>query len=139
MNGAYTKNEWISICDVGKTYDGKVFTFKEYLSVEKAYLNVIEKVMLELNVKRVRIKQGEYMYSKLNNSVLRSPEEVLMVARGCLREDFWCKLVTNNFFVHFGYDYYMYIGANIEEKHMSEIARENGLFSELIQQSPYFK
>lgn len=32
----------------------------------------------------------------------------------------------------------MYIGANIEEEHMSEIARENGLFSEPIQQSPYF-
>ena len=32
----------------------------------------------------------------------------------------------------------MYIGTNIEEEHMSEIARENGLFSEPIQQSPYF-
>lgn len=138
MNGIYTKDEWISMYDVGKMYDGKTFTFEEYLTVEKSYLNVIKKILQEVNIKRVRIKQGENMYSKLNNSVLCSQEEVLLVARGCLREEFWCKLVSKDFFVHFGYDYYMYIGANIEEKHISEIARENGLFSELIQQSPYY-
>ena len=139
VNEIYTKNEWTSMYDVGKSYDEKIFTFEEYLAVEKSYLNVIEKVLQKSNVKRVIIKQGENIYSKLNNSVLCSQEEVLLVARGCLREEFWCKLVSRNFFVHFGYDYYMYIGANIEEEHMSEIARENGLFSELIQQSPYFK
>lgn len=138
MNGIYTKDEWISMYDVGKMYDGKTFTFEEYLTVEKSYLNVIKKILQEVNIKRVIIKQGENMYSKLNNSVLCSQEEVLLVARGCLREEFWCKLVSKDFFVHFGYDYYMYIGANIEEDHMSEIARENGLFSELIQQSPYY-
>ncbi|MBR3875567.1 MAG: hypothetical protein IKJ25_02180 [Clostridia bacterium] len=124
--------------DVGKMYDGKTFTFEEYLTVEKSYLNVIKKILQGVNIKRVRIKQGENMYSKLNNSVLCSQEEVLLVARGCLREEFWCKLVSKDFFVHFGYDYYMYIGANIEEDHMSEIARENGLFSELIQQSLHY-
>ena len=138
MNGIYTKDEWISMYDVGKMYDGKTFTFEEYLTVEKSYLNVIKKILQGVNIKRVRIKQGENMYSKLNNSVLCSQEEVLLVARGCLREEFWCKLVSKDFFVHFGYDYYMYIGANIEEDHMSEIARENGLFSELIQQSLHY-
>lgn len=138
VNGIYTKDEWTAMSDVGKSYDGKIFTFEEYLAIEKSYLKVIEKVLQKLNVKRVRIKQGENMYSKLNNSVLNSHKEILLVAKGCLREEFWCKLVSKNFFVHFGYDYYMYIGANIEEEHMSEIARENGLFSELIQQSPYF-
>jgi len=138
VNGIYTKDEWTSMYDVGKMYNEKAFTFKEYLAVEKSYLNIIEKVLQELNVKRVGIKQGENMYSKLNNSLLRSREEVLLVARGCLREEFWCKLESKNFFIHFGYDYYMYIGADIEEEHMFEIAHENGLFSELIQQSPYF-
>ena len=138
VNGVYTKDEWISMYDVGESFDGKTFTFEEYLAVEKSYLNVIEMVLQKLNIRKVRIKQGENMYSRLNNSTLRSHEEVISVARGCLREEFWCKLVSKDFFVHFGYDYYMYIGANIEEEHMSEIARENGLFSELIQQSPYF-
>ena len=139
VNEIYTKNEWTSMYDVGKSYDEKTFTFEEYLTVEKSYLNVIEKVLQKANVKRVIIKQGENIYSKLNNSVLCSQEEVLLVARGCLREEFWCKLVSKDFFVHFGYDYYMYIGANIEEEQMAKIACENGLFSELIQQSPYFK
>lgn len=137
VNGIYTKDEWTSMYDVGKSYDKKIFKFEDYLVVERSYLKVIEKVLQELNIKRVVIKQGENIYSKLNNSVLRSQEEVLLVARGCLREEFWCKLESKNFFIHFGYDYYMYIGADIEEKHMFEIAHENGLFSELIQQSPY--
>ena len=137
INGIYNRDEWTAISDVGKSYNGKIFTFEEYLAVEKSYLSVIENILQELNIKSVRIKQGENIYSKLNNSVLYSQEDVLLVARGCLREEFWCKLVSKNFFIHFGYDYYMYIGADIEEERMAEIARANGLFSELIQQSPY--
>ena len=30
-NGVYTANEWTSRCDVGKKFDGKLFTLKESL------------------------------------------------------------------------------------------------------------
>jgi hypothetical protein len=136
-NGVYTKDEWISMYDVGKTYDGELFTFAEYLKIEWAYLDVIDIVMDELNIDSVEIKAGERIFSVLNNSTLNSREEILMVARGALREDFWCKIESKDFFVHFGYDYYMYIGADIEEEKMSEIARKNGLFAEPIERSPY--
>lgn len=137
VNGVYTKDEWISMYDVGKTYDGKLFTFAEYLKVEKSYLDVIEQVMKELDIKTVEVRQGERIFSALNNSAVNSREEVLMMAKGVLREDFWCKLEAKDFFIHFGYDYYMYIGADIEEEKMSDIARKNGLFAELIERSPY--
>ncbi len=137
VNGAYNKDEWTSMYDVGRTYDGKVFTFEEYLRVEKAYLDVIEQVMNELGIKTIEVRQGERIFSALNNSAFHSREEVLMIARGVLREDFWCKLEAKDFFIHFGYDYYMYIGADIEEEKMSKIARKNGLFAELIEGSPY--
>ena len=137
VNGAYTKDEWTSMYNVGRSYNGKVFTFEEYLKVEKSYLDVIERVMKELDIKTVEVRQGERIFSALNNSAVNSCEEVLMIARGVLREDFWCKLEARDFFIHFGYDYYMYIGADIEEKKMSEIARKNGLFAEPIERSPY--
>ena len=139
VNGVYTKDEWISMYDVGKTYNGELFTFAEYLKIEGAYLDVIDIVMDELNIGSVEIKAGERIFSALNNSTLNSREEILMVARGALRGDFWCKIESKDFFVHFGYDYYMYIGADIEEKKMHEIAEKNGLFAELINESPYLR
>ena len=139
VNGEYTKDEWTSMYDVGRSYNGKVFTFEEYLKVEKSYLDVIKDVLKELDIKAVEVRQGERIFSALNNSVVNSREEVLMIARGVLREDFWCKLEARDFFIHFGYDYYMYIGADIEEKKMHEIAEKNGLFAELINESPYLR
>ena len=32
-NGAYKANEWTSFSDIGKSYDGKVFTLENYLRV----------------------------------------------------------------------------------------------------------
>ena len=139
VNGVYTKDEWISMYDVGKTYDGKLFTFKDYLKVEKSYLDVIEQVMQELDIKTIEVRQGERIFSALNNSAVNSREEVLMMAKGVLREDFWCKLEAENFFVHFGYDFYMYIGADIDDEKMRKIAEENGLFAERINESPYLR
>lgn len=139
VNGVYTKDEWISMYDVSKTYDGKLFTFAEYLKIEGAYLDVIDIVMDELNIDSVEIKAGERIFSALNNSTLDSREEVLMIARSVLREDFWCKLEAENFFVHFGYDFYMYIGADIDDEKMCKIAEENGLFAERINESPYLR
>jgi hypothetical protein len=139
VNGVYTKDEWISMYDVSKTYDGKLFTFAEYLKVEESYLNVIDIVMNELNVGNVKVKDGERIFAVLNNSTLDSREEVLMITRSVLREDFWCKLEAENFFVHFGYDFYMYIGADIDDEKMRKIAEENGLFAERINESPYLR
>jgi len=49
----------------------------------------------------------------------------------------WCKLSNGNSFVHFGYDYYMYVGG-IKELKAAELAiiNKNGLFVEKMK-SPY--
>ncbi|QSX06726.1 hypothetical protein JYG23_04550 [Sedimentibacter sp. zth1] len=39
--GAYLKDEWTSLSDVGKQYDGKVFTKDEYLEYERLYIESI--------------------------------------------------------------------------------------------------
>ena len=139
VSGVYTKDEWTSLYDVGKAYKGELFTFAEYLKVEGAYLNTIDSVMQEVNINSVKVKSGERIFSVLNNSTLDSRDEVLKVAKGVLREDFWCKLEAENFFVHFGYDFYMYIGADIDDEKMRKIAEENGLFAERINESPYLQ
>lgn len=36
--GAYLKDEWTSVSDVGKSFDGEVLTFEEYYKIENAYV-----------------------------------------------------------------------------------------------------
>ena len=37
----YTKNEWISVSDIGRSFDGEVLTKEEYLRVESAKLPIV--------------------------------------------------------------------------------------------------
>ena len=37
--GVYLKDEWTSVSDVGKSFDGVVLTFKEYREIEDNYVS----------------------------------------------------------------------------------------------------
>ena len=39
--GIYRKNEWLMSSDIGKIYDGKRFTRKEYLETEDKYVQAV--------------------------------------------------------------------------------------------------
>ncbi len=39
--GHYRKNEWSSISDIGKRFDGELLTFDEYLKIENLYVKSI--------------------------------------------------------------------------------------------------
>lgn len=150
VNGVYTRDEWTSICDVGKVYENVKFKIEDYLKVENSYLNVVKEVLLELNINTLQIEclklqpiqiectfPSSFYHRFSNHDILYSIEDILCIVEGCLREICWCKLIGDNFFIHFGYDYYVYIGCDIEENHMKEIASRNCLFAELIEESPY--
>ena len=50
----------------------------------------------------------------------------------------WCRLeVEDRFFVHVGYDQYIYIGSVLPCRRAVGLAHEHGLFAERITQSPY--
>jgi hypothetical protein len=55
-----------------------------------------------------------------------------------LREEFWCRLETEDRFLHFGYDYYMYVGVKTTCSASITFAREVGLFVEQFD-SPYLE
>jgi hypothetical protein len=44
-----------------------------------------------------------------NDSVL-ALDRISEIIRRILREEFWCRLEGSDSFLHFGWDYYMYIG-----------------------------
>ena len=64
-----------------------------------------------------------------------SDQDLDKVVRMTLREVIWCKMIGDNgVYLHFGYDYYMYIGSNIEAASLG--APPQGMFYEEME-SPY--
>ncbi len=144
-SGAYLKDEWTSISDVGKVFADGTLTLAEYQKVEDVYLttvrifadaagiNSLHVVGLEIHdaMPQGRLEEGQ------NVSVPQAVE----ICREMLRErPVWCRLENEEgFYVHIGYDYYMYIGvsANTHIQQAVESVKKLGLFVEKHWPSPY--
>lgn len=98
---------------------------------------------LERNPARDRIininRKLEKLSKKINNNQYLARSQISDVIRLNLREDTWCRLeYEDKMFVHFGYDYYMYIGSDKVCNKSIDTIRESGLFVEDFK-SPYLK
>lgn len=137
----YSFDDWISISDVGKVCSGKLLTMEEYLRVEDSYLNAISLIakcneisMFEVTDLEVDVR-GKLGLIYRNGQTL-DLQSSLVLARHILREELWCRLQNPKMFVHFGYDYYMYIGSEKPADTELELIRKLGLYIE-EQVSPY--
>lgn len=153
----YQKNEWTSCHDIGKLYDGKEFKVNDYMTVENAYIDTVLSFVKGVNIPTLTVKYLE----KYNNSITfdENPlvytvemielfkniyegnvleiREIEYLCRLVLREQLWCKLESDNkMFVHFGYDYYMYIGCLSKPEGIINSIEKKGLFIEKFE-SPY--
>lgn len=142
--GYLDSEEWTSYSEVGKKLNEE-----EYLIVEQKYINAIKIFMTELGIKKLQIMDLEsYLeedstqtttdfISNLSAGDKVSFHEVERLAQLTLREVVWCKLeFEDELYVHFGYDYYMYIGINKECKRVVQKIEKSGLFVENFT-SPY--
>lgn len=148
-NGYYTLiEEWICPSEIGEIINGKEFTLDDYLRVETAYINAVIRFLEDSEVNSLRILGLEKtdISKEDKSSVLYEPEfdqvvlkedlkvnknEIRLICKMILRNFLWCKLYSkDHFFVHFGWDYYMYIGSYINCPSAIEFARNNGLFVE---------
>ena len=145
-SGKYLKEEWTSVFDVDED------KFTEYLEIESKYINSILLIMKCSDVNFLIIegleKQSdtelENNFSEKTLELFHSIKEGFSITYNdiihfcplVLREVVWCKLVNPKMFVHFGYDYYMYIG-NVKSciEDIEEI-KKMGLFVEEFK-SPY--
>jgi hypothetical protein len=137
--GAYTKDEWTSVRDVGRSFAGEVLTREEYERVENAYVGSALAFLGEAGLTSLSIEGPENTRVEslvFRNGSILSLDEVREAIRRVLREEFWCRLEGVDGFVHFGWDYYMYIGV----PHPCPTARERtvelGLYVEEFA-SPY--
>src|SRR5438876_10123615 len=57
--GAYLKDEWTSVSDIGKSFDGKALTVEEYRSVENAYVSTALRFLSEANLNCLNVTSLE--------------------------------------------------------------------------------
>jgi hypothetical protein len=133
--GFYQKDEWTSISDVGKQYEGKEFTLEDYLRIEEKYVNAFFIILNFFNAKCVKInhlfkidKKNDFnkhdslrlfsTYHILNNNTKVKDKNMLEeLIKLRLREHIAeLELIVeakNRTEVLFGFDYYMYLKTNI--------------------------
>ncbi|ONF63623.1 hypothetical protein [Amycolatopsis keratiniphila] len=150
-SGRFTGNTWTSVWDIGKSFDGKL-TVEEYLRVESAYAKSAASFSVESSAFQVTIadfevstsNQAELTALGLPEIPWQPPEEGSIIpvnriqdlVRIALREIAWFKIQTHSFFIHFGHDFYMYIGSDTACDSSRDLARLHGLFVEDFR-SPY--
>ena len=113
-------------------YINAITTFMDELGVNKLYLNA-----LEMWSDEVKSQNVSPFLSKMWVGKPISAQEIKELAKLTLRNVIWCKLsCKNKFFVHFGYDYYMYIGTNRDSPNARKKIEATGLYVEEFY-SPY--
>lgn len=150
--GAYLRDEWTCFSEVGKSFNGKMVTLAGYLAIEDAYINAILEFMNCLHVSELKVTslnkvkrpfENEIynqelidLFDKIKNRHLISGPNVEIITRLVLRNNLWCRLKSDDMYVHFGWDYYMYMGSKKECKNTIARIDKSGLFVEVFK-SPY--
>lgn len=130
---AYLRDEWTSFSDIGQSFNGVVLTESEYQRVEDAYATAAVAFLREAGVVSLTVSGLEnhatIPLTFVEGSAL-SLAQIGRVVRRMLRDHFWCRLQSENAFVHIGWDYYMYIGVPAHCPNAIAMARQLGLFPE---------
>ncbi len=132
-NGNYEKEEWTDFSDVGKSV-----TKKDYELIEKTYIRAAHEFMEFAHVSDLKVTDLESYngLAKFKDGQIIPLESIETIIRPILRHQIWCRLTNENGFVHFGYDYYMYIGVIAFNKGTISKIEALGLFVEKFK-SPY--
>lgn len=149
--GHYQRDEWTSISDIGKKYDGFEFTFEEYVRIENLYVQAVFISLDFFHSDRVKInhifkfkKKNDFdkydglklfsTYQKLENGIIIKEKNIIAeLIRLRLREHIAeLELIIDTKSrteILFGFDYYMYLKTNIEISPLLSQIKNLGLFT----------
>lgn len=137
IGGNYDMHEWTSMSDIGKVFHNGVLTHSQYKKVEQAYVDCCIALIRQAGILEFNICCPEYYESGICfPSQISSDDDIRKIVMCCLQERCWAKLEADCFYIHFGYDYYMYIGTDLPFNQVNEIASSFNLFCESFI-SPY--
>lgn len=138
-NGEYKGDDWIMFSEIGQSFRGVVLTEQEYKRVEIAYVKVALALLSESGIAELRavgLENSRKHQLEFAEGSLLTPEKLSDVFGRILRNEFWCHFQADHGFVHFGWDYYMYIGVPRRCPAAEQTASELGLYVEEFT-SPY--
>lgn len=138
-NDEYHRDEWISFTQIGQSFGGVVLTEEEYKRIERAYIKAALAFLGESGITALRVEGLENSRQqplKFHEGDSLSLEQLPDVMERILREEAWCRLQASEAFVHFGWDYYMYIGVPHRCVTAEQAAIKLGLYVEEFA-SPY--
>lgn len=128
-------DEWTCFSEVGTKLE-----YEEYIITEEKYLEAIKTFWDETGVNQIYITALEQWSDGVESQNARKSlsniwigkaikiDELLQLAQHTLRNVCWCKVeIKNRFFVHFGYDYYMYIGTDRDCQKAIAKTQQSGL------------
>ncbi|GIO86409.1 hypothetical protein J25TS5_33410 [Paenibacillus faecis] len=155
--GSYMIDEWTSINDIGSIFNNGELLIEEYIRTEDLYIDSVIKFMECNRINYLKITELEKssdsieiekfielydekmisLYQKATAGIKLNKRDVILICKLILRNNLWCKLIyESKMFVHFGYDYYMYIGSLKKCNLAINKITESGLFVEEFE-SPY--
>lgn len=142
-DGAYRGEDWTAFSDIGRKFAGRTLMKAEYLRVERLYLNALESLLHEAEVPTLQIRdleaqglRGAAAKTWSAKRLLRRAD-VKRFATLALRGKLWGRLeAPRRAFVHFGYEYYMYIGTSKNTPNAIAAIEASGLYAEAFR-SPY--
>jgi len=129
-HGAYVVEDWISSSNIGDSINGQVLTLDNYLQCENNYVRCIKQLLSLAEISDLKVASLEdyredsgteynstfgdtnYNLRFKEGQVIRG-ELISSIIRLALREELWCKLECPNGFIHFGHDFYCYVGIPI--------------------------
>jgi hypothetical protein len=131
-HGAYQREEWTAASDVGRELGGELVTAESYQRGEDAYVISALAFWREAGQPDLIVRGLERTPANLPLSEGSAvPESLLdVVIRRILREDLWCRLESEVCFLHFGWDYCMYVGVARACAAACARAATSGLFVE---------
>jgi hypothetical protein len=139
--GHYTREEWISVHDIGGSFAGIVLTREDFERVETAYVASALSFLREAGLSSLIVtglenhRRHSLAFSEGSNLSL---EQLGDAIRMVLREEYWCRFESTDGFVHIGWDFYMYVGVQHPCPTARAEAAKLGLYVEEFR-SPYNK
>lgn len=152
--GRYLADDWTSASDIGREFDGRTLTLEAYLAVEDRYVAAAMHFLRESGLDGLTVRALETAApdalpddAPLTDLLKAGPPivegewltgpDLERAIRLNLRSLIWCKLEEpGRFFIHFGHDYYLYIGSAAPCPESVDFATRIGLFVEEMD-SPY--
>lgn len=155
--GYYTIDEWTSISDIGKNLNDGILSLDEYMRVESLYIDAIFEFIKCLSIAYLEVEMltrwnnilvadsGHYtndmrkLYETVEEGDVLEAKEIDILSRLVLRDELGCKMrYKDDLYIHFGYDYYMYVVCSSECLSTVKKIQNSGLFVEPYK-SPYLE